>query len=249
VKAGFFRSPRPPQSLEHGPAFWFGIPARHFWYRRIKVSFIRRTLFLISIVFLGAALITGVTSGGANAQANMAELVKPGPLGDKILGNEKAPITVVEYASLTCPHCEHFHSTVYPTLKSKYIDTGKVRFIFREFPRDPVDIGAFMLARCAPADKYFPMVDVLFDQQKNWAFTKDSAAQLLVIARQAGFTEDSFNKCLSDKKLAEDIRNVGKRGYEDFKVDSTPTVFINGQVLKDLTPQGLEKAMEPLTKG
>jgi protein-disulfide isomerase len=209
------------------------------------VSFIRRTLFVV----IGTALLTGAALGAANAQASMAELVKPGPLGDKTLGNEKAPVTVVEYASLTCPHCEHFHSTVYPTLKSKYIDTGKVRFIFREYARDVNDLGAFMLARCTPTDKYFPMVDVLFDQQKNWAFTKDSAAQLLIIARQAGFTEESFNKCLSDKKLAEDIRNVGKRGYDEFKVDSTPTVFINGQVLKDLTPQGLEKAIEPMTKG
>lgn len=214
------------------------------------MSFIRRTLFSISIVFLGAALITGITSGTANAQANMAELAKPGPLGDKILGKENAPVTVIEYASLTCPHCEHFHSTVYPTLKSKYIDTGKVRFIFREFPRDPVDIGAFMLARCAPGDRYFPMIDVLFDQQKNWAFTKESAKQLLMIAKQAGFTEESFDKCLSDNKLAEEIRNVGKRGYEEFKVDSTPTLFINGQVFKgETTPAALEKALDPLIKG
>lgn len=214
------------------------------------MSFIRRTLFSVSIAFLGVALVAGVTSGGAHAQANMAELVKPGPLGDKILGDEKAPVTVVEYASLTCPHCEHFHSTVYPALKTKYIDTGKVRFIFREFPRDPVDIGAFMLARCAPGDKYFPMIDVLFDQQKNWAFTRESAKVLLTIAKQAGFTEESFNKCLSDNKLAEEIRNVGKRGYEEFKVDSTPTIFINGQTFKgEMTPGGLEKAIEPMTKG
>jgi protein-disulfide isomerase len=180
----------------------------------------------------------------------MAELLKPGPLGDKIQGDAKAPVTIIEYASLTCPHCEHFHATVYPVLKKNYIDTGKVRFIFREFPRDPVDIGAFMLARCAPTDKYFAMIDVLFDQQKNWAFTKDAAKQLLMIAKQAGFTEESFDKCLSDKKLAEDIRNVGKHGYEKFKVDSTPTLFINGQVFRgEMTPEGMEKALAPLLKG
>ncbi len=211
------------------------------------MSFSRRHLFSV----FGAALLAGAVSGAAHAQAvNMAELAKPGPLGDKIQGDEKAPVTIVEYASLTCPHCEHFHATVYPVLKKNYIDTGKVRFIFREFPRDPVDIGAFMLARCAPADKYFPMVDVLFDQQKNWAFTKDAAKQLLMIAKQAGFTEESFDKCLSDKKLAGEIRDVGKRAYEQFKVDSTPTIFINGQVFRgEMTPEGIEKAIAPMVKG
>ena len=210
------------------------------------MSFSRRQVFSI----FSAALLASAAFGPAQAQAiNMAELAKPGPLGDHIQGNEKAPVTVVEYASLTCPHCEHFHATVYPVLK-KYIDSGKVRFIFREFPRDPVDIGAFMLARCAPADKYFAMVDVLFDQQKNWAFTKDAAKQLLMIAKQAGFTEESFDKCLSDKELAAKIRDVGKRGYESFKVDSTPTVFINGQVYKgEMTPEAMVKALAPMVKG
>ncbi len=211
------------------------------------MSFSRRHLFLV----FGAALLAGAVSGAVHAQAvNMAELAKPGPLGDKIQGDEKAPVTIVEYASLTCPHCEHFHATVYPVLKKNYIDTGKVRFIFREYPRDPVDIGAFMLARCAPADKYFAMVDVLFDQQMNWAFTRDSAKQLLMIAKQAGFTEESFDKCLSDKKLAGEIRDVGKRAYEQFKVDSTPTLFINGQVFRgEMTPEAIEKTLAPMVKG
>ncbi|HVT54559.1 MAG TPA: DsbA family protein [Xanthobacteraceae bacterium] len=207
------------------------------------MRFSRRFFLLAS----GAALLAGT----AQAQSfNTAELLKAGPLGDKIQGDAKAPVTIIEYASLTCPHCEHFHATVYPMLKKNYIDTGKVRFIFREFPRDPVDIGAFMLARCAPPDRYFAMIDVLFDQQKNWAFTKDAAKQLLMIAKQAGFTEESFDKCLSDKKLAEEIRNVGKHAYEKFKVDSTPTLFINGQVYRgEMTPEGMEKALAPLLKG
>jgi protein-disulfide isomerase len=210
------------------------------------VSVFRRQFFSM----LGAVLVAVSIGATANAQTiNMANLLKPGPLGDKIMGNEKAPVTVVEYASLTCSHCANFHETVYPTLKSKYIDTGKVRFIFREFPRDPVDIGAFMLARCAPNDRYFPMVDVLFDQQKNWAFSRESAKNLLTIAKQAGFTEESFDKCLSDSKLGEAVRDVGKRGYEEFKVDSTPTLFINGQVFKgEMTPDALDKALAPLVK-
>jgi protein-disulfide isomerase len=204
------------------------------------------------VSLFGAALFAGALGAvPARAQGiDLADLANPGPLGDKILGSETAPVTIIEYASLTCPHCAHFHSTVFPSLKKNYIDTGKVRFIFREFPRDPVDVGAFMLARCAPADRYFPLIDVLFDQQQNWAFTRDAVKQLLTIAKQAGFTEDSFNKCLEDKKLAEELRNVGRRAYEKFKVDSTPTLFINGEMFRgEMTPAGLDKALAPLLKG
>lgn len=210
------------------------------------MSFYRRQV----VSLFGAALFAGAL-GVVPAQAqgvDLAELAKPGPLGDKTQGSETAPVTVIEYASLTCPHCAHFFSTVYPTLKQKYIDTGKVRFIFREYARDAVDLGAFMLARCAPADRYFPLIDVLFDQQQNWAFGRDAVQKLLTIAKQAGFTEEGFNKCLADNKLRDELRDVGRRAYEKFKVDSTPTIFINGQILRDMTPAGLEKAIDPLIK-
>src|SRR5262249_55815019 len=91
----------------------------------------------------------------------MSDLLVPGPLGDEIQGQADAPVTIVEYASMTCPHCSHFHETTYPEMKKKYIDTGKVRFIFREFPLDQLAAGAAMLARCAGKDKYFPLIDAL----------------------------------------------------------------------------------------
>lgn len=144
--------------------------------------------YIVSV--FGALALAGAATGAARAQTvDVAELMKPGPLGDKSLGNEKAPVTIIEYASMTCSHCANFHATVYPVLKKKYIDTGKVRFIFREFPLDAVATAAFMLARCAPPDKYFAMIDVLFEQQKNWAFTKENAKGLLAIAKQAGFSQ------------------------------------------------------------
>src|ERR1700687_5944958 len=105
--------------------------------------------------------------GGADVP--MAELMAPPPLGDESLGSANAPVTIIEYASMTCPHCAHFHETTFPELKKKYIDTGKVRFIFREFPLDSVAATAFMVARCADKDKYFPMIEVLFQQQNTWA--------------------------------------------------------------------------------
>jgi protein-disulfide isomerase len=162
---------------------------------------------------------------------DMAKLLEPGALPDKVLGNDDAPVTIVEYASMTCPHCAHFHATALPELKTKYIDTGKVRLIFREFPFDPRAEAGFMLARCSN-DNYFPMIDVLFKQQQNWASVENAKDALLQISKLAGFSQESFEACLTDQKLLEDVRAVQKRGADEFKVDSTPTFFINGNTYK-----------------
>lgn len=185
----------------------------------------------------------------ASAQdVDVAELHKAGPLGDKILGSESAPVTIVEYASVTCPHCATFHQQTYPTLKSKYIDTGKVRLIFREFPTAPapVSIAGFMLARCAE-DDYFLMLDAIFGQQRVWS--QDPYNGLLRIARQAGFSQEKFDSCLKDQKLAEEIQQVAQRGNSEFGVESTPTFFINGKkYVGALSVAELEKILEPLLK-
>jgi protein-disulfide isomerase len=162
---------------------------------------------------------------------DMAKLLEPGPLPDKVLGNDDAPVTIVEYASMTCPHCAHVHATTLPELKTKYIDTGKARLIFREFPFDPRAEAGFMLARCSN-DNYFPMIDVLFKQQQNWASVDNAKNALLQISKLAGFSQESFEACLTDQKLLDDVRAVRKQGEEEFKVDSTPTFFINGNTYK-----------------
>ncbi|MBA3449494.1 MAG: DsbA family protein [Pseudaminobacter sp.] len=162
---------------------------------------------------------------------DMAKVLQPGPLPENSLGKEDAPVTIVEYASMTCGHCANFHETTFPALKEKYIDTGKARLILREFPFDPRAEAGFMLARCSK-DKYFAMVDVLFKQQEVWAGVQDAKAALLQISKLAGFSQGSFEACLTDQKLLNDIRAVQKRGAEEFKVDSTPTFFINGNVYK-----------------
>jgi protein-disulfide isomerase len=175
-------------------------------------------------------------------------LHKPGPMGDMILGAADAPVTIVEYASVTCPHCAVFHQDTYPALKSKYIDSGKVRLIFREFPTQPapVAIAGFMLARCSD-DKYFPLIDAIFSQQQSWA--KDPYNGFLRIARQAGFTQESFDACLKDDKLAANIQEVAQRGNSEFKVESTPTFFVNGKrYVGVLTVAELDKILEPLLK-
>jgi len=163
--------------------------------------------------------------------ADMAKLLQPGALPDEVLGKADAPVTIVEYASMTCGHCAHFANTTFPELKTKYIDTGKVRFILREFPFDPRAEAAFMLARCSK-DNYFPMVEVLFKQQENWAGVQDAKAALLQIAKLAGFSQESFEACLTDQKLLDDVRAVQRRGAEEFGVDSTPSFFINGKMYK-----------------
>ena len=163
----------------------------------------------------------------AQGSVDMAKLLAPGPLPDKVLGKADAPVTIVEYASMTCPHCAHFHETTLPELKTKYIDTGKVRLIFREFPFDPRAEAGFMLARCSN-DNYFAMLDVLFKQQQSWAGVEDAKAALLQISKLAGFSQESFEACLTDQKLLDDVRAVRQRGSNDFGVDSTPTFFING---------------------
>lgn len=162
---------------------------------------------------------------------DMAQLLKPGALPDKQIGKDDAKVTIVEYASMTCPHCAHFAETTFPDLKTKYIDTGKARYILREFPFDPTAEAGFMLARCAK-DNYFPMVDVLFRQQANWVGVANTKDALLQIAKLAGFTQESFEACLTDQKLLDDVRSVQKRGASEFKVDSTPTFFINGKTYK-----------------
>ena len=176
---------------------------------------------------------------------DMADLLKPGALPEKQLGKDDAKVTIVEYASMTCPHCAHFHETTLPALKTKYIDTDKARLIFREFPFDPRAEAGFMLARCA-GDNYFPMVDVLFKQQQTWAVAENVKDAMFQLSKLAGFTQESFNACLTDQKLLDQVRSVQKRGADEFKVDSTPTFFINGQTYKGaLSIEELSAIIDP----
>lgn len=183
---------------------------------------------------------------------DQAKLLAPAAsaLPQQALGDPKAPVTIVEYASLTCSHCATFHTKTFPVLKSKYIDTGKVYFIMREFPFDPVSTAAFMLARCLPQDKYQAMVTSLFETQKSWAFGSNPAQGLLTIAKQAGMSEADFEKCLSDKELAEKVQASAQYANKELGVDSTPTFFINGKkVAGALTPEDLDKEIGPLLQG
>lgn len=180
-----------------------------------------RSIAAALALFLAAP---AIAQDAAPAEQGQVEI-----LPDITMGAEDAPLTIFEYASFTCGHCAAFHDESWPKLKADYIDTGKVRFIFREFPLDPVAAGAFMLARCAPADKYFEIVDIMFEQQRTWAFTDNPYQSMLDFSKQIGFTKESFEECLGNQGLLDAIDAVKNRGANEFGVNSTPTFFINGE--------------------
>jgi protein-disulfide isomerase len=197
----------------------------------------RRSLLTLAAASVGLGL-----ARTARAQdADMAKLMAPPPLGDRALGDADAKVTVIEYASATCPHCARFHKDTFPTLKSEFIDTGKIRFIFREFPFDDLALAAFMLARCAPEDKYFPMIEVLFEQQEKWT-RNNPREELFTIAKLAGFTEESFDQCLKNTDVAKGIVEGRNQADKDLGINSTPTFFINGKILNGAEP--IEKFRE-----
>ncbi|MDO1581337.1 DsbA family protein [Rhizobium oryzicola] len=174
----------------------------------------------------------------SQGKVDMADVLQAGPLPEMALGDEKAKVTIVEYMSMTCPHCAHFHTTTFDAIKQKYVDSGKVRFIVREFPFDPVATAAFMLARTNPSNtkelaapqQYFAMVSMLFKQQRAWAAPADGNVRnaLLQASKIAGFTQESFEATLTNQKLLDDVNATMKRGADKFGVNSTPTFLING---------------------
>ncbi len=147
-------------------------------------------------------------------------------LQDRVLGNPDAPITIIEYASMTCPHCATFHTGVLPELKKRYVDTGQAKLIFRDFPFDAVALRASMLARCAPAERYYGMLDVLFRSQDTWSRAQDPLQSLSQTARLAGINQQDFDACMANRELMDGIVNIRLRGEQQHKIDSTPSFVI-----------------------
>ena len=200
---------------------------------------ITRRAFTAALSLTGLAALTGFSPlrliSSAMAQS-ASDVAKPVSLPDMALGPKDAAVTIIEFASMTCPHCAAFNAEVFPKIKSTYIDTGKIRYIFREFPLDIKAAAGSMLARCIAKDdaaKYFAVVDVLFKQQMDWAYGKTSTTDGLTrIGKQAGLSQEQVDACLKDQALLDKIAADQKYATDILKVNSTPTFFINGDVIK-----------------
>lgn len=207
---------------------------------------------LLSLTGLAALASVSPLRFIADALAQSAsDVAKPVSLPDMALGPANAPITIVEFASMTCPHCAAFNAAVFPKIKSEYIDTNKIRYVFREFPLDIKAAAGSMLARCIAKDdagKYFAVVDLLFRQQNDWV-VKNTTETLTRIGKQAGLTQQQVEDCLKDQALLDKIAADQKYASEMLKVDSTPTFFINGEKIKGETSfEEFDKKIKSLMK-
>ena len=167
---------------------------------------------------------TPSTPPSAEAMANPLALTPD----DRILGKSDAPITIVEYASMTCPHCAHFATEVLPQLQQKWIDSGKAKLIMRDYPLDEPALRAAMIARCEPADKFYPFVETLFAQQRTWVLAKDYQGELAKLALLSGLNKAKFDACLADKSGEDKVLQSRLVATQKLNVNSTPTFYING---------------------
>ena len=211
-----------------------------------------RRLAFAAIVSTAAVAANAALAAGAAPEPDrtidMATVLKPGTLPELTVGDPSG-LPVVEYGSLTCPHCAVFSREIFPELKKDYIDTGKVRFIFREFSRNSLDVAAFLLARCVGDDKAFAAVELLFSQQDKWAFVDKPLEPLIAAMRPAGLTHDQAMACLKDQSKADAMLAVEKRATDEIKMTGTPTFVIDGKVYGgELSIDQLKAILDPIIK-
>ena len=215
---------------------------------------ITRRAFTAALSWTGLAAAIGFSPLRLISEAmaqSVTDVAKPVSLPDMVLGPADAKVTITEYASMTCPHCAAFNADVFPKIKAEFIDTGKVRYIFREFPLDIKAAAGSMLSRCianGDSAKYFAVTDLLFRQQADWVM-KNTTETLARIGKQAGLSQEQVESCLKDQALLDKIAADQKYAAEVLKVDSTPTFFINGEKIKGETSiEEFEKRINPLLK-
>jgi protein-disulfide isomerase len=198
---------------------------------------------------------TALSLGGASLafgadgeRFDVAKLMSPaGNVPDHVLGDPNAPVTLIEYASPTCPHCAAFSNDVFPVLKSTYVDTGKVKFILRPFLRNILDAVVFMLAEAAGPDNFHNVISTYFKTQNDWELSDKPKDAMLAVATQLGFTPESFDKALTNQDLFNGMEAMRDQALNDFKVEGTPTFYINGkQLTGEQSFEQLAAEIEPL---
>jgi protein-disulfide isomerase len=173
----------------------------------------------------------------ATASAEAADRIRlPEGFPEHVLGDPSAPVTIYEYASLTCPHCADFQGETLPELKTRYIETGQAKVIFRDFPLDNLSLVAHLLTRCAPASIYHPLLGVLFAQQRQWATADDPLAAMKQYARLAGMGDEAIDACLQNETLVGQIRDIQEQARSAYGIASTPSFVIGGEVLTGNRP-------------
>lgn len=195
------------------------------------------SLAVIALIWLGLG---PVFAAPATVEEAMAE---------RSMGKADAPVTIIEFASLTCPHCKDFEVNVLPKLKTAYIDTGKVKFIYRDFPLDGRALLASMVARCAPKERYFAFLDALFRGQDSWARAQDPIQALGQVAKLGGMSQTDFDACIKNQALFDAIKKDALDAQSQYKIESTPTFVINGKKMEGgHSFEAFETALKPLLK-
>jgi len=163
------------------------------------------------------------------------------------LGNKDAKVTVIEYASMTCIHCANFHKDIYPKIKENYIDTNKIKFIYRDFPLDKQALFGSVLAKCAPKEKYFDFVQLILSTQKKWITSDDTFIDKLKnIGKLAGLTESKINNCFKDEQIVDNIINTRNFAERKYNISSTPSFIINNKKYSAMSYENFEKIIENL---
>ena len=189
------------------------------------------------IVRLGALLIAFVLAGPVQAEDLPAHTQDyPGSIPDMVLGKPDAPATIIEFSSLTCPHCAAFHTETLPKIKAEWIATGKAKLVYRDFPLDGVAMGAALLARCLPVERYFPFLEMLFSNQHQWAYSQNPMASLQTLARLAGLSDERSKQCMTDAPTMAAVQAKQKEAEAQYKVNSTPQFLINGKLVPGAQP-------------
>jgi protein-disulfide isomerase len=225
---------------QRSPAFFgahFGLTTSHI--EEETLNFTRRTAVTLAAAVFGSLAVAAPLAAADKATSVYREYVQ---------GDPKAKVVVIEYASLTCPHCAHFAEEDFPKLKKDYIDTGKIKFVFRDFPLDGMAMGAALLARCAPGDRGKTMVDMMFKNQKEWMSNEKPLDILRGYAQLAGMDSADVDACLKNEAILKEINDVREKAMTIYKVKSTPSFFVGEQLVEGADYASLKKEIDKQLK-